>query len=263
MAWIVRLTFADADRIRDRADLISRRLWDLGTTGVAEVDDDRGYELVAGFENRSDADRAASALADVGSPTVEPAPGLDHWVDPDESSSVELSPGRFITVVPGAAFGHGSHPSTRLALDLLASHVDRATNAIDIGSGTGVLGLAALTMNPDLRLTAIDIDPIAVNQTSYNLQRSEVGGRATVIEGTVDSIEPDSDPYDLVVVNVLLEVHRGIGPNLDRLLTDDPIVVASGLLIEQVPELVAAYRQFTVVEQRELGPWAAVAFTLP
>lgn len=263
MSWLVRLTFADPDRARHRAELISSRLWDLGTTGVAEVDDGRGFELVAGFENRSEADRAAAAFADLRSATVEPAPGLDHWIDPDESNSVELSPGRFITIVPGAAFGHGSHPSTRLALDLLAGHADRASNALDIGSGTGVLSLAALTMNPDLQLTAIDIDPVAVGQTSHNLEQAGVQQRATVIEGPIDSVKADSGPYDLVMVNVLLHVHRSVGPHLDRLVTDHPMVLASGFLIEQAPELLAVYSRYTVVEQRELGPWAALALTIP
>jgi len=108
-----------------------------------------------------------------------------------------------LIVDPGQAFGTGGHASTRLALGLLdelAPDELVASEVLDVGSGTGVLALAALALGAR-RAVAHDIDPLAAEAIGANAAANGLGERVLVFTGPVDAI--GSRRFDLVLANML------------------------------------------------------------
>ena len=91
---------------------------------------------------------------------------------------------------PGQAFGTGTHPSTWLALgwvDRLAGGLARGARVLDVGTGSGVLALAAAALAP-VRAVAFDLDPIAAREARANAARNGCAERVAVFAGTLDAL---------------------------------------------------------------------------
>jgi ribosomal protein L11 methyltransferase len=146
-----------------------------------------------------------------------------------------------VVIDPGRAFGTGAHPTTRLCLELLAEL--EPGSLLDVGSGSGVLGIAAakLGYRP---VTAIDVDPQAVEATRANSAANGAAVEARVADAVV-GVLPETD---VAVANITLEAIEQLGPRLRsrRALT-------SGYLVSEQPVLAG----FRIVERRERDGWAA------
>ena len=160
------------------------------------------------------------------------------WVGPpwEEAPAGALA----IVIDPGRAFGTGAHPTTRLALELLAEL--EPGSLLDVGCGSGVIAIAAakLGFGP---VRAGDNDPVAVEVTRENAERNGVTLDAAVLDAREDSLEAD-----VVVANIALGVVEALAP---RVRCRD--LVLSGYLAADhpaVPGLVHAAR-------RERDGWAA------
>jgi ribosomal protein L11 methyltransferase len=111
-----------------------------------------------------------------------------------------------IRIMPGAAFGAGRHPSTRLALkavDFILGCADEGATRVrrcmlDIGTGSGVLAMAAVMLGIETGL-AVDIDPCAVAEARANVELNGLGRRITVSDQAADTIDGS---YDLVTANL-------------------------------------------------------------
>ena len=107
-----------------------------------------------------------------------------------------------IIIEPGMAFGTGLHPSTRLALQLLESSVRPGARVLDVGTGSGILAIAAARLGA-VEVVATDIDPQAVAAARENIARNELTAKVQVHEG---SFPARRTPFDVVVVNILHHV---------------------------------------------------------
>jgi ribosomal protein L11 methyltransferase len=150
-----------------------------------------------------------------------------------------------VVIDPGRAFGTGAHPTTRLCIELLARVVPGSL--LDVGCGSGVLSIAAarLGFGP---LTALDVDPIAVDVTRANAAANGVALQARVADALLESL-----PHaDVAVANVLL------GP-VERVLTrlEAAIAITSGYLDGDLP----AHPGWHHADRLEGDAWAADAFT--
>ncbi len=111
-----------------------------------------------------------------------------------------------IVIEPGAAFGDGRHPTTRLAVEGLEkichpAHGDRRPvirHGIDIGTGSGILAIAAARLGVD-RLDAIDIDPCALNEAHRNIRHNQLGNRVRLRRQDLESLDA---VYDLLLANL-------------------------------------------------------------
>ena len=247
------------------------RLWDLGTTGVFED----GSDLVAGFGQETEASAAAHQLIEMDPGVVvrsiEPAPTMADLVGDDPVREVPVGPaGRRSSVVvrlrAGAAFGHGAHPTTRLALDLLADHLHPGGRVLDVGTGTGVLSLAARALGAGA-VIGTDIDPDAVTTARAN---ADLDAEAAQSTGDVrfgpwsvnEALDLLGGPPAVVIVNVLLAAHRSLGPAVAEAATAG-MVITTGYLHDQVDEVAELYRPLgPAVEHRTLDGWVANAFAL-
>jgi ribosomal protein L11 methyltransferase len=169
-------------------------------------------------------------------------------------SEVEEAPGRLvIRVEPGMAFGTGTHETTRLCLAAVEKHF-RGKSFLDVGTGTGVLAIAAAKLRPAAHVEACDIDPLAVSVAEENARLNGVGGR---IEFRVGTVEETTASADLVCANLTADV---ILPLLPALLgATCGRLVLSGILDTQAAQVVARLLELGVgdYEMERDGEWVA------
>lgn len=149
-----------------------------------------------------------------------------------------------IRIDPGLAFGTGAHHSTRgclIALDLLGGRF-RVDNALDLGTGSGVLAIAIAKLW-NCPVLAVDVDPVAVRVAGENLEMNGVAALVRVIEGQGYAAPQTgtAGPYDLIVANILADPLIEMAPDLARHLAPGGVAVLSGLLAEQEGRVLAAH----------------------
>jgi ribosomal protein L11 methyltransferase len=175
-----------------------------------------------------------------------------------------VAPNRIgIEIEAALAFGTGHHGTTRgclLALDGLLKE-RRPRRILDVGTGTGVLAIAAARA---LRhgVLASDIDPEAVRVARENMQLNRCGALVTCVRaaGLADARFRARAPFDLVFANILLPPLKRLASPLARVLAPDARVVLSGLLAEQENAALAAYRPhgLKLVRRIPLGEWVTL-----
>jgi ribosomal protein L11 methyltransferase len=160
-----------------------------------------------------------------------------------------------IEIEAALAFGTGHHGTTRGCL-LLLDHVlkqARPKRVLDLGTGTGVLGIAAAKALHHAVL-ASDIDPPSVRVAAENAALNEAGPYVRVIRAT-GFAAPDfakRGPFDLVLANILANPLRQLAGPMTRHLAPGARVILSGLLTHQAPAVIAAYRARGLVPLRHL-----------
>jgi ribosomal protein L11 methyltransferase len=148
-----------------------------------------------------------------------------------------------IAMDPGSAFGTGSHPTTRLCLEameqLAASQAGlTGLRLADLGSGSGVLGLAALRLGA-ASVAAVDTDPLAVRATAENAVLNRLTAQMRVGLGSVEALAAllDGQPADLLLCNILAPVIQALCPAFETVLAPHGVGLLSGLLVAQAPAL--------------------------
>ncbi|OAF18086.1 50S ribosomal protein L11 methyltransferase [Bradyrhizobium neotropicale] len=160
-----------------------------------------------------------------------------------------------IEIEAALAFGTGHHGTTRGCL-LLLDHVlksARPRRVLDLGTGTGVLGIAAAKAL-HRGVLASDIDPPSVRVAAENGRLNEVGNLVRVIRAT-GFAAPDftgCGPFDLVLANILANPLRQLASPMAKHLAPGARVILSGLLTHQAPAVIAAYRARGLVPLRHL-----------
>ncbi|MGH1542297.1 MAG: 50S ribosomal protein L11 methyltransferase [Arenicella sp.] len=145
------------------------------------------------------------------------------WITPPEKDA------KNIILDPGLAFGTGTHATTFLCLQWLATNPIAGASILDYGAGSGILAIAGVLHGAD-KAIAVDIDPLAVAAAKENAQRNEVADKMTSLLVT-DLVQEQC--YDLVIANILADVlieHAGI---LASSVVAGGTLLLSGLLSEQ------------------------------
>ncbi len=167
-----------------------------------------------------------------------------------------------IVMDPGMAFGTGHHATTSLSLQLLQEALTGKTNSsvLDVGTGTGILGMAA-TLFSASRVMAIDNDPLAVTATRENIARNQLQG---IMEGAITPLAALTTPYSLVIANIVHDVLLELAPDLGRLTENGGQLLLSGILHGlQVTNIIACFENlgFSLKRQEEKKEWAALLFS--
>ena len=160
-----------------------------------------------------------------------------------------------IEIEAALAFGTGHHGTTRGCL-LLLDHVLKAyrpRRVLDLGTGTGVLGIAAAKALK-IGVLASDIDAPSVMVARENARLNETGNLVQVIRATGFAAPAFAQrgPFDLVLANILANPLRQLATPMARHLAPSALVILSGLLTHQAPAVVAAYRARGLVPTRHL-----------
>lgn len=173
------------------------------------------------------------------------------WVCP--SGQERQEPGTVcMTLDPGLAFGTGTHPTTALCLEWLASQDLTDKVIIDFGCGSGILAVAALLMGAK-HAHAIDIDPQAIEATQYNAEKNGVADRISYCFPEQFEIVQ----ADVVVANILALPLIELAGHIANLVRPAGNLVLSGILNEQAESVAHAYREqgFRVREPVSQDDW--------
>lgn len=160
---------------------------------------------------------------------------------------------------PGMAFGTGLHPTTRLCLAALEEYVQpgASANILDLGTGSGILAIAAAKLGgPGVRITALDIDQIAVDATRENVERNNLLGQISVGQGSAVAATEEG-PYSLIVANILATVIIELSKSLYELLAPGGTIITSGIFIERGDSVIEALEKvgLPIRERKQEGDW--------
>lgn len=178
--------------------------------------------------------------------------GQRLWIQPSWQAAEEPKGEKIIiTLDPGMAFGTGLHPSTQMCLQLLEELAQPGLQVLDIGTGSGILAIAALKLGA-LRTTAFDTDRKAAETAAENANRNSVGDRLDVFQGPLAALKPE--PWDLVVVNILAPVIEALLTQNDLLayVAPEGRLILSGIVEDQEHETVKVLHKFGASVERKV-----------
>jgi ribosomal protein L11 methyltransferase len=267
------------------------QLWAAGTTGI-EVSEDspevitlRAYFDAPPDEEKLRAqilralrlcDLPEAALRQFKSLTVADQDWLAEWkkgyepitigerllITPSWKREEAKADGRVIIQIdPGMAFGTGTHETTRGCLELLEKYWQGGA-LLDVGTGTGILAIAAIKLAPGSRVVGIDIDPEAVAVAEEN---AEINTVADEIELEVNKLSAfHGQAFDVVLANLTADVITPLAVDFTKVIKPQGTLIVSGILREQGEEVSAALinHGFQVIESKPDHEWITFALRL-
>lgn len=271
--WLVTIRVA-----RDAAEIASVLLFDLGSTGIVTLDETLNtVKLGAYFDESANTGALTSAIqSDLGCVEINLSPVADQdwmqkWKEGFEpvrigdrliiapSWKLPRAPdGReIIQIDPGMAFGTGTHETTRLCLEALERYWSGG-RLLDVGTGTGILAIAAARLAPDSRAVAIDVDPQALGVARENVAINRVSDSVELLEAQPAGL--GGREFDLIVANLTAEAIVDSMGDLAKLLTSGGLMILSGILTEYAEDVERSLlgSGFNVTEKRLAGEWCAL-----
>ncbi len=260
---------------------LSNFLFELGSTGCQQQED----RLTAYFSEeispeslRSEVERYLSQLRRLGlavpgtEVTIRQVPEQDWnalwkegfhpfrlserlWVKPTWEELQEPVSGLVLEIDPGQAFGTGHHATTRMALRFLDRHVTPGDTVLDVGTGSGILAIAAARLGA-ARVLALDVDPVAVACATENCLRNRVSDRIHLFVGELNAVTPGV-PFDLVVANLNKRIILAHWNALLERVAAAGRLFLTGLLVEDEPEVIDMARRarFQIAEKQTEEEW--------
>lgn len=175
---------------------------------------------------------------------------VPSWHKPPQPDHVNL------ILDPGLAFGSGTHATTALCLRWLDKHPPLGQQVLDFGCGSGILAIAAIKLGA-AKATGIDIDPQAIEASAANAERNGVDSAHLLLQQGSDAASLES--VDLVIANILSGPLIELAPQLTRAVRPGGNIILSGILAEQVDNVVQAYQPgFENIEVRSEGDWQLI-----
>jgi len=168
-----------------------------------------------------------------------------------------------LVIVPSMGFGTGHHASTRLCLRLLADLRTRSARVLDVGTGSGILALAAWRLGAR-RVLGIDPDADALTAAGENLRLNDAVGPIDLVRRDLESLAADCrETFDIVLANLTGATLVRDVPSFDRVVAERATLVASGIQHDEAPAIIGAFgdhgwRVHQVVGEDE---WLGLCFT--
>lgn len=170
-----------------------------------------------------------------------------------------------LEIDPASSFGTGQHNTTQLCLELLEKNINGNEKVLDLGCGSGILSIAAILLGAEY-CTAVDIDQNSVKIAKENAEKNNIPeekytaycGNVITDDGLVKTI---GNGYKIVVANIVADVLIGMSDLFSDFLTDDGILIMSGIIVERKDEVIEAVENqgFKVISVAEKDGWAAVS----
>jgi ribosomal protein L11 methyltransferase len=200
-------------------------------------------------------------------------------LSPDAGYKSEAADEIILRLKTSLAFGSGLHPATMLAMDLLEKYVNPNMNALDLGSGSGILSIAIAKLGG--QVLALDSDRIAVESTQDAVKRNGVEPQVKVMQGSlgkgreighwmggdnignISTINPNAN-FDLIVANILGRIHNTLAPEYRQALRLGGILIASGFNKDYEESVVVALEAegFEIMDRESSCEWIAIALRL-
>ena len=254
-------------------DLFQAALLDYGVSAIDETTEPDAWRVF--FNTEADRNTAAQALSQQFPDTVirsldvpdedwvaKSQAGLravrigdivvaPPWDVPDANVAADV-----IVIRPSMGFGTGHHATTRLCLAALQDLDLRGCRVIDVGTGSGLLAIAASHLGA-ADVVGIDEDADAFHAAQENASLNQA---AAVTLRHVDVRRVSLEPFDVVVANLTGALLRDVAPRLHDLTTAGGYLVVSGFMAAEERDVMSAYSKFTVAAWAEEDEWLCVTF---
>ena len=166
---------------------------------------------------------------------------------------------------PGTAFGTGMHETTQLCIRQLKKYVKKDTRLLDVGTGSGILGILALRLGA-AHVVGTDLDPCAVSAVEENKESNGIPREAfeLMIGNIIDEKEVQDaagyEKYDIVTANILADVLVPLTPVIVRQMKKGGVYITSGILVVKEEEVKKAVAEagLQVVEVTRQGEWVSI-----
>lgn len=159
-----------------------------------------------------------------------------------------------IKIDPALAFGSGHHATTFSCLEAISTYVDAGTSVIDVGCGSGILGLACKKLGANVALC--DTDPLSVESCKENFQLNEEH-YDKLWEGSIDKAE---GTYDVVIANIIADVLRFIAKDLIEATKEGGFLILSGILDKKENLVVESFKELTLESRILKDEWVTLVY---
>ena len=158
---------------------------------------------------------------------------------------------------PGMAFGTGTHETTHMCMELLEKYLKPGTRVMDVGTGSGILAIAAAKLGA-ASVLAVDIDPDAVKVARENVAHNGAEDRVRVVQG--DLVKGEAMPCGLAVANIVADAICMLCGPLTRHLQKGGLFLCSGIIREREADVQAAVHAagYQPVDRLAMGEWVAL-----
>ena len=213
----------------------------LGELQVNTLDDDQDWQ---------NAWKSHFNLLKLGRHLVIKPSWIDYQPEPED---------RVIDLDPGLAFGTGYHPTTYTCLEVLERLVNPGSAVLDLGTGSGILTIAAVKLGAG-QVLALDTDPVAVKAARQNFKRSDLGEKVTVAQGSLPHRLAMDGYYDLALANISARAIKERAEALLPVLRPEGHLIASGIIDDQrsIAEQALLEAGFAIKEVCQREDWVTL-----
>ena len=159
-----------------------------------------------------------------------------------------------IKIDPALAFGSGHHASTFSCLEAIGEYLNGSQRVLDVGCGSGILGLACTKLGAKVDLC--DTDPISVDSCEQNFALNDAEYEE-LWEGSANQAKGE---YDVVIANIIADVLKFIVHDLKRAVKNDGLLILSGILDKKEEQVTEVYNDLELVERKQKDEWITLIY---
>jgi len=263
-------------------DLISGLLWELDITGITEEENhitvfadeeaDVNKERIEKYLEKLKSEKLLNDFSIVSESLPEKNWNelwekgrevvwvSDKFVIKPTFKEYKEQPGEIVLAIdPKMSFGTGEHQSTKLVLRFLEKYVNPGIRLLDVGSGTGILSIAAIKLGA-AEAVAIDNDERCYENCKENCELNSVTGNVKIVNGEISEIIENN--FDLIIANIQKNVLLDIAEQVKEKIKPNGTAILSGLLIKDEKDIEERYTKagFENVETKTMDEWIAMVF---
>ena len=172
---------------------------------------------------------------------------------------------KLLRIDPGTAFGTGMHETTQLCIRAIKKYLTKGTSILDVGTGSGILGIVALMYGAD-HIKATDLDPMAVEAVEDNLNKNNTPKDkfelkiGNIIDDDETKAWAGEEKYDIIVANILHFILKEVTPNIKPYLKEGGIYITSGIIEDKEDYMLEVLKDngMEVLEVNHQGEWVGI-----
>lgn len=161
---------------------------------------------------------------------------------------------------PGMAFGTGTHETTRMCIQALERYVNSETTVFDIGTGSGILAIAAAKLKAK-KAIGVDLDPVAVTSAKQNVKYNNLDNIEVLHGNLMEVVEGKAD---IVVANIMADIIMLLTPDVKNFLNKKGYFISSGIIKDRANDVINKLKEngFDIIEVNNQGEWICIVAQL-